>query len=51
MIILGVNSYHADAAAALVVDGQLIVAAEEERFCRGDPGMRTLSAEVRRRFV
>ena len=34
MIILGVNSYHADAAAALVVDGQLIVAAEEERFCR-----------------
>lgn len=34
MIILGVNSYHADAAAAIVVDGQLVVAAEEERFRR-----------------
>jgi len=33
-VILGLNAYHADAAAALVVDGQLIAAAEEERFCR-----------------
>ena len=33
-IILGLNAFHADAAAALVVDGQVIVAAEEERFLR-----------------
>lgn len=34
MIILGLNSYHADAAACLLVDGKLIAAAEEERFRR-----------------
>ena len=34
MIILGINAYHADASAAIVVDGQLIAAAEEERFLR-----------------
>lgn len=34
MIILGLNSFHADAAAAIVRDGQLIAAAEEERFNR-----------------
>jgi carbamoyltransferase len=34
MLILGVNAYHADAAACLVRDGQLIAAAEEERFRR-----------------
>lgn len=34
MIILGINTYHADASAALVVNGQLIAAAEEERFRR-----------------
>ena len=34
MIILGINAYHADASSAIVVDGQLIAAAEEERFCR-----------------
>ena len=32
--ILGLNAYHGDAAAALVIDGQLIAAAEEERFTR-----------------
>jgi carbamoyltransferase len=32
--ILGLNAYHGDAAAALVVDGELICAAEEERFSR-----------------
>src|SRR5256885_2194590 len=32
--ILGLNAYHGDAAAALVVDGQLVAAAEEERFTR-----------------
>src|SRR2546423_14811105 len=32
--ILGLNAYHGDAAAALVVDGQLVAAAEEERVTR-----------------
>jgi carbamoyltransferase len=32
--ILGLNAYHGDAAAALVVDGELVCAAEEERFNR-----------------
>ena len=34
MIIVGLNAHHADAAAALVVDGKLVAAAEEERFRR-----------------
>lgn len=34
MIILGINAYHGDASAALVVDGNLVAAAEEERFTR-----------------
>src|SRR5258707_6235255 len=34
MYILGVNAYHGDAAAALIKDGQLVAAAEEERFRR-----------------
>jgi len=33
-VILGINAYHGDASAALVVDGQLKAAAEEERFNR-----------------
>jgi carbamoyltransferase len=33
-VILGINAYHADAAACLVVDGQIVAAAEEERFRR-----------------
>jgi carbamoyltransferase len=42
--ILGLNAYHGDAAAALVVDGELVAAAEEERFSRvkhvaGFPGL------------
>ncbi|MDX6470661.1 MAG: carbamoyltransferase, partial [Gaiellaceae bacterium] len=32
--ILGLNAYHGDAAAALVIDGELVAAAEEERFSR-----------------
>ena len=34
MIILGLNAFHGDSSAALVRDGQLIAAAEEERFRR-----------------
>ena len=34
MYILGINAYHGDAAAALIKDGKIISAAEEERFNR-----------------
>jgi len=34
MIILGLNSFHADSSAALLRDGRLVAAAEEERFRR-----------------
>src|SRR6266513_2358996 len=34
MNILGINAYHGDASAALVVDGELVAAVEEERFTR-----------------
>lgn len=34
MNILGINAYHGDASAALVVDGRLVAAVEEERFNR-----------------
>jgi carbamoyltransferase len=34
MIVLGLNAYHGDSSAALVKDGRLIAAAEEERFRR-----------------
>ena len=33
-LILGINAFHADAAAALVKDGVIVAAAEEERFRR-----------------
>ena len=33
-LILGINAFHADAAAALIDDGQILAAAEEERFRR-----------------
>src|SRR5467141_2628235 len=34
MIILGLNAYHGDAAAAIIRDGVLVAAVEEERFNR-----------------
>jgi carbamoyltransferase len=34
VIILGLNAFHADSAAALIRDGRLLAAAEEERFRR-----------------
>jgi carbamoyltransferase len=34
MYILGINAYHGDAAAALIEDGRLVAAVEEERFNR-----------------
>jgi len=34
MYVLGINEYHGDAAAALIRDGRLIAAVEEERFNR-----------------
>lgn len=33
-VILGLNAYHADSSACLIIDGKLIAAAEEERFRR-----------------
>ena len=34
MIILGINAYHANASAAVIVDGRLVAAVEEERLNR-----------------
>ena len=34
MIILGINAYHGDSSAAILKDGKVIAAAEEERFTR-----------------
>ncbi|HEY0004472.1 MAG TPA: carbamoyltransferase C-terminal domain-containing protein [Pyrinomonadaceae bacterium] len=34
MYILGINAYHGDAAAAIIKDGELLAAVEEERFNR-----------------
>lgn len=34
MYILGINAYHADSSAAILVDGKLLAATEEERFTR-----------------
>ena len=44
MHILGINAYHGDASAAIVRDGKLVAAAEEERFnrkkhCAGFPAL------------
>ena len=38
--ILGISAYYHDSAAALIVDGQIVAAAQEERFTRRkhDPG-------------
>jgi carbamoyltransferase len=33
-VVLGVNAYHANSSAALLVDGELVAAVEEERFVR-----------------
>ena len=40
MRILGINAVFHDPAAALVIDGQLVAAAEEERFSRRKHGKR-----------
>jgi len=34
MIILGINAYHGDSSACLIQDGEIVAAAEEERFRR-----------------
>ncbi len=34
MVIIGINAYHADASAAIFVNGKMLVATEEERFTR-----------------
>ena len=40
MRVLGINAIYHDPAAALVVDGQVVAAAEEERFSRRKHGKR-----------
>ena len=34
MNIIGINAFHADSSACIIIDGQLVVAVEEERFNR-----------------
>lgn len=34
MVVIGINAYHADASVALIRDGKLVLACEEERFTR-----------------
>jgi len=34
MIIVGLNAYHGDSSACVVIDGKIVAAAEEERFRR-----------------
>ena len=34
MLVLGLNAYHGDSSACIVRDGELVAAAEEERFTR-----------------
>src|ERR1700753_2915842 len=34
MIVLGISAFYHDSAAALVIDGEIIAAAQEERFTR-----------------
>jgi len=57
MYILGINAYHGDAAAALIKDGRIVAAVEEERFnrikhCAGFPAesvkycLRTAGIEI-----
>jgi predicted NodU family carbamoyl transferase len=51
MNILGINAYHGNASAALVCDGKLVAAVEEERFNRvkyaaGFPAPRSLIARM-----
>ena len=44
--ILGISAFYHDSAAALVVDGDIVAAAQEERFSRKkhDPGFPALAA-------
>lgn len=42
MKVLGINALYHDPAAALVVDGRVVAAAEEERFSRRKHGKRPL---------
>ena len=42
MKVLGINAIYHDPAAALVVDGKIVAAAEEERFSRRKHGKRPL---------
>ncbi len=45
--ILGISAFYHDSAAAMVVDGEIVAAAQEERFTRKkhDPSFPTLAVE------
>ena len=45
--ILGISAFYHDSAAALVLDGEIVAAAQEERFTRikHDPAFPTLALE------
>ena len=47
MVVLGINAYHGDASAALVVDGEVVAAAEEERFTHVKHGKRPVPFAIR----
>ncbi|WP_373861044.1 carbamoyltransferase N-terminal domain-containing protein [Micromonospora noduli] len=47
MRVLGINAVFHDAAAALVIDGQVVAAAEEERFSRRKHGKRPVPSSTR----
>ena len=46
-VILGISAFYHDSAAALVVDGDIVAAAQEERFTRKkhDPSFPTLAID------
>src|SRR5918992_613737 len=45
--ILGISAYYHDAVAALIVDGEIVAAAQEERFTRKKHDQRFPAAAVR----
>lgn len=47
MQIFGINAYYGDASGAIIRDGRLIAAVEEERFNREKPSAPFLAAAVR----
>ena len=51
--ILGISAFYHDSAAAIIVDGKILAAAQEERFTRKkhDPGSHTIQVEFFVKFA